>query len=463
MEPSWEIEQLLNLSLEKLRGLDDVTSCNFSLKGPRKPELIQKKKGYYISFPFTLNGRPVGNINLTISQHANLTDVFSSATNTLINTLIQKLIETRREKDYMEAILHGISHRIMLIDRDFKILCANKAALREGTSLKDTIGFSCYEKFEKRSSSCTDCPATVTFKTGRVVHIERPYHKEDINPLIFKISSYPVFDNKGRVSQTIISCRDVTEIHKVEQIKNDLMRMLAHDIRNPLLAATQTLDNCVNSSIYHIQTSNPLRGVLGETRDNCELLLNMIDDILDIYRYDGDKFTINRKEVDISRVIRSAINLVGTLTKDKDVKIIVRLPAYAPPFMADENRLIRVLINLLENAIMYSPLDGKISVVAGFNPGRKKILKRYSADIRPHVRISITDHGIGIPFPEIEKIFEKYYQGEREKEKGKIGLGLGLPFCRQTVEAHGGRIWAESPIYKGRGSRFVFTLPLSIV
>ena len=112
---------------------------------------------------------------------------------------------------------------------------------------------------------------------------------------------------------------------------------------------------------------------------------------------------------------------------------------------------------------MYSPRDGKISVVAGFNPGRKKILKRYSADIRPHVRFSITDYGIGIPFPEIEKIFEKYYQGEREKEKGKIGLGLGLPFCRQTVEAHGGRIWAESPIYKGRGSRFVFTLPLSIV
>lgn len=392
-----------------------------------------------------------------------------------ILNIIQKLTETQREKEYLERILNGIKHRIILIDRDYKILCLNRAALGKGTDAGDTVGLYCYKRFEKRGSICADCPATDTFRTGEVIHIERQYHKKGRDEVTYKISSYPLYDKKGEVTQAIVSSRDVTEIHRVEHIKNDLMKMLAHDIRNPVLATIQTLYNCLHSPTFGVKSSTPLHKALSETRDNSELLLNMIDDLLDIYRHESEKFIVNKKEVDISQAIKSAVKLVRILTKDKDIKIDLRLAGSIPPVMADESRLIRVIINLLENAIMYSPKKGGISIDAGFdNPLKNRRICRCKSMLQnrgaagkemissPHIRIGITDQGIGIPHNDFERVFEKYYQVERKKTGSKIGLGLGLSFCRQAVEAHGGSIWVESPVNKGRGSRFVFTLPARI-
>ncbi|OHB70646.1 MAG: hypothetical protein A2W23_08505 [Planctomycetes bacterium RBG_16_43_13] len=393
------------------------------------------------------------------------------ATLSILN-IIQKLAGTQRQKEYIERILNGINHRIILIDRDYRILCLNKAALGKGADSEDAIGLYCYRIFEKRDSICVDCPAMDTFRTGEVIHIERLYHKGERNEIIYKISSYPVYDNKGKVVQAIVSSRDVTEIHRVEHIKNDLMKMLAHDIRNPVLATTQTIYNCLNSPIYKVKPSSLLHDVLNETHDNCELLLNMIDDILDIYRHEGNKFIINKKEVDLREAINSAVRLVGTLSRDKNIKIKLNLPRSIPYIIADENRLIRVIINLMENAIMYSPKNGRISVTVKFDDPSKTPggchcrVKRVKGDasnkvrFAPHIRINITDQGIGIPSEDLEKIFEKYYQVERKKTGSRIGLGLGLSFCRQTVEAHGGMIWAESPVYRGKGTRLVFALPV---
>lgn len=364
---------------------------------------------------------------------------------------VQKVAGTIREKEYLEAILNGIKHKIFLIDRDYRILQFNKAALGKDGDLKDVTGAHCYGKFEGRDSICGDCPAAVTFRTGEVLHILRRCNLP--SEVIYKISSYPVFNSKGEIVRAVLSARDVTEIHKVEQIKNDLMKMLTHDIRNPLLAITQTLDNCLKTDISH--------SLIEETRDNCELLLNMIDDVLDIYRHENDKFVISKREVDLLRVIKASIKLVDTLMKDKNIRIDLHLPKSLLSLIADENRLIRVIINLLENAIMYSPGNGKISIDARYERNRIADRRKRSFNLLPHIKVSITDEGIGIPSEEIERIFERYYRVERKENGWGMGLGLGLTFCKQTIEAHGGRIWAESPVSKGRGSRFVFTLPLS--
>ena len=398
MDPFSEIDQLLKLSIDRLRESNE-------------------------------------------SKDAHIMNVISNVIS-LLDTANEKFLQNQKEKEYIETILNGIKHRIFLIDRDYKILRLNKAALRDNTDLDEVIGTYCYKRFEERTSPCDDCPATDTFRIGDVVHVLRGYPKGGGNEIIFKISSYPVSNNRGEIMQAVISARDVTEVQRVEQIKNDLMKMLAHDIRNPLLAITQTLDNCLNGRIHY--------DLIGETRDNCELLLNMIDDILDIYRHESHKFIISKKEVNILRTINSAVKLVDTLTKDKKIKIKLRVPESIPTLTADENRLIRVMINLLENAIMYSPKSGKISVVAAVD-------QKSSPNA---LRVSVSDQGIGISKKDLERIFGRYYRVERRKTEGRTGLGLGLTFCRQTIEAHGGKIWAESPAYKGKGSRFVFTLPV---
>lgn len=371
------------------------------------------------------------------------------------HTPIQKFVDTQKDKEYVEAILNGIKHRIFLIDRDYKILRLNKAALGEDGSLENVIGLGCYKKFEDRDSICDDCPAKDTFRTGEVFHVLRRYNiPPSLTEIVFKISSYPVYNSRGKIIQAVISARDVTEIYRIEEIKNDLMKMLAHDIRNPLLAIAQTLDNCLRGYIS--------QDVIAETRDNCDLLLNMIDDVLDIYRHESNKFVINKKEVNILRAIKSATRLVDTLTKDKNIRIKLNLPNSVPHLIiVDENRIVRVIINLLENAIMYSPTNGKISVNAKLN--RCGITKRGNRSLNrlSHLEVSISDQGIGIPTEDLERIFERYYRVERNKSISRTGIGLGLTFCKQAIDAHGGKIWAESPVYRGRGSRFIFTLPLA--
>lgn len=378
-----------------------------------------------------------------------------------LSSALKKLTETQREKEYLEIILNGIKHRIILINREYEILYLNKAAIGEGGDLNVIKGRHCYKKFEKRNSICIDCPATSTFITGDVVHVQRSYQRENGEEITYKISSYPVINRKGQIESAVISSRDITEIYRVEQMKNDLLRMLTHDIRNPVLATAQTLDSLLNCSSQQAKFVTPVQEVLCETRDNCVLLLHMIDDVLDIYRHESNKFKVNKKQLQITSVIKAAVRLVHSLTKDKNIKIKQQLPDDVPPLIADENRLTRVLINLLENAIMYSPDEGKISIAVRIIRQDKTTATEKSPELLSHISISITDQGIGIPKNDLRKVFGKYYQVERKKNEGRIGLGLGLTYCRQVVEVHGGRIWAESPVYRGKGSRFVFTLPLS--
>ena len=481
MTPFGDIDRLLIQSLRQLRSVKEITGCSLSIKGgttdgvthifgdkispadckkiktsldDRMPLFIEKKNGALISLPVIIDDIPLGSLNLTVNKHSDAKETFSSAVAILLNATIQSLSEIQREKEYVETILNGIKHRIFLIDKNYKILRLNKAALGKGKDSGDVTGAYCYDKFEKRDSVCVDCPAAGTFGNGEVLHILRRYYPPDSSEIIFKISSYPVYNTKGEVIHAVVASRDITEVHRVEQIKNDLMQMLAHDIRNPLLAITQTLDNCLNGYIHY--------DLVEETRDNCDLLLNMIDDVLDIYRHESNKFIISKREIDISEVIKSAVRLVDTLTKDKNIRIDLRLPGSMPSLIADENRIIRVIINLLENAITYSPKNGKISVIAKLN--RPRMTRGVNKSLRPPllIEVSISDSGIGIPAEDIEKIFDRYYRVERHRNISRSGLGLGLTYCRQTIEAHGGKIWAESPVYRGKGSRFVFTLPVLI-
>ncbi len=365
MTPLGDINLLLIQSLIQLRSVKEITGCSLLIKGgttdgvthifgdkisltdhkkinasvdDRMPLFIEKKKGGLISLPVIIDDISLGSLNLTVNRKSDANEVFSSAVAVLLNATIQSLSEIQREKEYVETILNGIKHRIFLIDKNYKILRLNKAALGKGKDSGDVTGAHCYDKFEKRDSVCVDCPAAGTFRNGEVLHILRQYHPPDSAETIFKISSYPVYNSKGEVIHAVVASRDITEVHRVEQIKNDLMQMLAHDIRNPILAITQTLDNCLKGYIHH--------DLVEETRDNCDLLLNMIDDVLDIYRHESNKFIISKREIDISGVIKSAVRLVETLTRDKNVRIDLRLPGSTPSLIVDENRIIRVIIRV---------------------------------------------------------------------------------------------------------------------
>lgn len=362
-----------------------------------------------------------------------------------------------KDSTYYELILNAITHGIALIDDQYRIKYANQAMTRMVDIADGIEGLPCYQTFDNNDTLCSDCPATVTFKTGNVAHRVRcympppssmspsmPHSSKSGQYRVFKISSFPILEG-ANVTQCVISSRDITDIYYLERYKEETMNMLAHDIRNPILATTQSLDNLIQG--FYGELDDRKSCIMTTTRDTCELLLAMIDDLLDIYRYETGQFDISLSRVVPGEVIQKAVDLVQVLAKEANISLHFEIDPAIPPLMGDRQRLIRTVINLLENAIKYSP-KGECVQIAAIRLGS-------------WVQVSVTNQGKAIALEHLERIFEKYFKEERTSFGGKIGMGLGLSFCRQTIEAHGGRIWAESPLGgSDRGSRFLFTLPI---
>src|SRR3972149_12010712 len=349
---------------------------------------------------------------------------------------------------YQDIIVKAIPHGIALIDSQYRVQYANPAMPRCGEKVDSIEGLLCYKTFDDHDTVCTDSPATETFKTGDVAHVTRccilPMSKAEQRK-VFKISSFPIKEGDN-VTQCVISFRDITDIYYLERHKEETMNMLAHDIRNPILATTQSIDNVIQGFYGELDERKSL--VMATTRDTCELLLAMIDDLLDIYRHEAGQFHISVSRVDIGQVIRKAADLVQVLAKEGNISLHIEMDPAIPPLMGDRQRLIRTVINLLENAIKYSPVGEGVEIAVK-KPG-------------DWVQVSVTNVGKSIVADHLERIFEKYFKAEYTSFGGKIGMGIGLSFCRQTIEAHGGRIWAESPLEgTDHGSRFLFTLPIA--
>jgi two-component system, NtrC family, sensor histidine kinase KinB len=167
----------------------------------------------------------------------------------------------------------------------------------------------------------------------------------------------------------------------------------------------------------------------------------LINSLLDINRLEAGQSITNQQAVNAGKMVNEAIEIVQPVLENKQIQVSVQLPAIFPFLWVDEDMIRRVLINLLENAIKYTPVRGEITV-AGEVEG-------------DWVKLSIKDNGPGIPRDAREHIFDKFIR--LQSDRFPRGVGLGLAFCRLAVQAHGGQIWVESQ--EGAGSRFLFTIP----
>jgi signal transduction histidine kinase len=172
-------------------------------------------------------------------------------------------------------------------------------------------------------------------------------------------------------------------------------------------------------------------------------LQRLISSLLDIYRLESGQAIIRKTEVDSIRLVQESVDAVVPLAEGKKQKLTQVLPEDPLPLLADHDMLRRVTINLLENAVKFTPHDGRIEAGCAADGDQ--------------VRFWVADTGPGIPAESREVIFEKY--SRLQTDRYPKGIGLGLAFCRLAVTAHGGKIWVED-MPEG-GSRFIFTLPVS--
>ncbi len=233
------------------------------------------------------------------------------------------------------------------------------------------------------------------------------------------------------------------QLQTSENLRDSLTNMIVHDLRTPLtslLLGLQTVE--VTGDLNPVQQECLRLGVTGG-----EALLGMVNDLLDISKLEAGQLTLDYGEIDVAALITDAIQQVAALIQDKGLTVEQDVPALLLPLSADEEKLRRVLINLLGNAIKFTTDGGRIT------------LRVRVPCIGEPLTFEIEDAGEGIPPEAFIRIFEKFGQVGTRLAGRTTSTGLGLTFCKMVVEAHGGRIWVESE--PGEGSTFLFTIPES--
>jgi len=230
------------------------------------------------------------------------------------------------------------------------------------------------------------------------------------------------------------------QLKKLEQIRTELFNMLIHDLKGPV---SEVLAN-IDILSYTVKGEN--LEYVESARTGCDTLFRMVADLLDIAKMETGNLQLNPETIDPAGLIREAVSRLYGLSKSRDVKLIEQVPETwaGVVFKADRSLLLRVLQNLLTNAIQFSP-SGE-SVVLG-------------ADLQDplFIQFFVEDRGPGIPSQYQEAVFDKFTQVSSRKDGRKYTTGLGLTFCRMAVESHRGRIRVQSDGI--RGSRFEFIIP----
>jgi len=228
---------------------------------------------------------------------------------------------------------------------------------------------------------------------------------------------------------------------ELEMMRADLYAMITHDLRHPLHIIQTASVTLLDESLPLSQENR--RELLQMIADSVNSLIHQLDEFLDYTKIDAGFLNLQLTEVNLAEVCATVVSRIEVLARGKHQTIRVNLPPDLPPVRADEQRVQQVLTNLLDNAVKYTPEGGQITLTA-------------AADTT-HVCVTITDTGIGISPDDLRRLFRRYGRGTGEKVRKIKGTGMGLLIAKQIIEAHGGKIWAES--VEGQGSTFSFSLP----
>ena len=365
---------------------------------------------------------------------------------TLTNLTQQKSYarSLRRENVRMNSLLEAVTAGIFLVTQDGEIEETNLALQNMLQFEEGAFSGKSYQELFGRLISNSIEPEVVQQSLSRAVTSvnERPtieVAQDNNSPKYFEITLFPVWDSSGKSSGWGGIVQDVTDLRIRVSWKLELLSILAHDIRAPLASlkghATALLGN------YKQWSDEMVLDFLAAIDRSTDQLVQQVDRSLALTRVEAGRLGLKPESVAVDELVDDALERI--YAKHEEIDVEIDIAPDAPRVRVDPGRVEEVLINLVDNAQRYSPPGEKISITADV--------------VGAMMQISISDHGPGISPEDQDTIFDKYTQAEGEKG----GTGLGLFISRKIVEAHGGKIWLESPI-KGKesGTCFTFTLPI---
>jgi PAS domain S-box-containing protein len=358
---------------------------------------------------------------------------------------VKELMALRR---YVYSLLQAIAEGVVEVDDRRRILLANAAALRMvgcseldlvGTPIGGLLGAEHREVLETAIAQCLadgETPARLTVRLrGRVLEVSLARIETAQCPGGFFLLLRDVTDLARKIEQLSAANE---RLQTMDRTRAELFTMISHDLHTPLTAIKGSLEVLLHEGVG----AELGRELLGIAQKNTDRLFRLVSDILDLARIESGQFRGRLEAFDVVACLRGVVERLQLLAYERGITILFEAPEDIPLIQADGIRLEQVFTNLLGNALKYTAKAGRIDVRA--------------CDRGADLLVQVRDTGAGIPAEHLTCIFDRFYRVPGA-HGGVEGTGLGLSICKAVVEAHGGRIWAESVV--GQGSTFSLTIP----
>ncbi|TET67433.1 MAG: hybrid sensor histidine kinase/response regulator [Dehalococcoidia bacterium] len=295
------------------------------------------------------------------------------------------------------------------------------------------------------ATAVTDTQTAIDImKLGAYDYISKPFNQDDLLMRVRKAIEKLELEEKIKESTAELEVA-MRNAQVANQAKSDFLASMSHELRTPLTSILGLSE--VLQEEYFGKLNSKQKQYLNDIQESGQHLLLLINDILDIAKIEAGKMELELGPVVVKELLENSLIMIKEKAGKHNIKLDVDLALEIKglKIQADERKLKQIIFNLLSNAVKFTPDGGRIQLGASCEDEK--------------LAVAVTDTGIGISLEKQEKVFQEFYQVEAGLRDKTPGTGLGLPLSRRMVEMHGGEIWCESE-GEGKGSRFVFTIPL---
>jgi two-component system phosphate regulon sensor histidine kinase PhoR len=371
-----------------------------------------------------LNGHDMGKRRDEVGE-------LSRALNQMSSQLQERIDALQSEQGKLSAMLAQMTDGVVVVDQDENLSLINPAAERIfdvheteviHTGLVRALGYhQLHELWEQCRQTCEEQTTSL-----ELTHQRR----------LIQVVATPL--GGALRDQTLFLFQDLTRIHRLETVRRDFISNISHELRTPLASLKAIAETLQMGALDDPETAHHF---LERMETEIDSLTQMVNELLELARIESGRVPLEFKSVNTCEFITQAAERMRMQAERAGLTLEIECPDQLPRMHADPIRLEQVLVNLLHNAIKFTPPGGQVRVF-----GRQE---------KDAVCIGVQDTGVGISVEILPRIFERFYKADPSRAGG--GTGLGLSIARHLVEAHGGRIWAESEL--GKGSTFYFTVP----
>ncbi|AGR07846.1 TPA: PAS domain-containing protein [Listeria monocytogenes] len=359
----------------------------------------------------------------------------SISVNTLAESLETQMFEIKQNEQRLNAIVQNLVSGVMLINVDKQVIMTNRT-MYQILGETEITGKPFYEVIKSFALSQL-IEATFETKTIQQKEIILYFPRE----MILDASVSPILGENGEITGIILLLHDITQIRHLENVRSEFVTNVSHELKTPVTALKGFAETLLDGAMYDEMLLKKFLTIIKEESDR---LHRLIMDILALSRIEQNPVPENVELVEVDEVIEQSARTIFEMATEKNIQVII--PEKTIPSVTietDRDKLQQILINLLSNAINYTPVDGKVEV---------KLIEQEA-----EVIIEVTDNGIGIPAKDIDRVFERFYRVDKARSRHSGGTGLGLSIVKHLVENCGGRIEVESQ--EEVGSTFRVTLP----